>query len=676
LSAPIVVKFGSETCGSLEIGSAREWLVTNGLGGFACGTLTGILTRRYHGLLIAPTPELGRALLVSKAEETLTYAGHEYALGANRWSSGVVEPQGFRFIEEFRLAASMPVWRFACADAIFEKRVWMQDGANTTFVRYELVYASEPVDLGIKVLVNYRDIHATTRAGDWKTSITPVARGLCIVARGGAIPLYLLSDGAQAEARNEWYRNFDLAVERERGLDDHEDHLLAAIFKTRLSPGDAVTLAFSTDPQPPLEGSAALTAREALDQKLLEYWIAAHPRTALEAPHWIWQLVLAAAQFPARRRRSDGRDRWSIIAGYPWFGEWGRDTVIALPGLALETGRTDIARSVLQELPRFAQQGLLPNTFSDNGEAAAYNSVDSMLWYFQALREYTTQTSDLSIVREVFDLLASAIDWYVRGTRYGIHVDSADGLLYAGEPGMQITWMDAKVGVRPVTPRLGKPVEINALWFNALQMMAWLASELGKRGDEYKALADRVKKAFGRYWNQERECCFDVIDGPDGNDASLRPNQIFAVSLPESPLAEEQRKRVVDICALHLLTPHGLRSLDAADPAYAGYYHGSQEERDSTYHQGTVWSWLLGPFVLAHLRVYGNPQQAFAFLEPMAHHLSEAGLGTISEIFDGEAPFVPRGAFAQAWGVAELLRAWRACHDAGLRLKNAAKSSL
>lgn len=669
MSAPIVVKFGSEICGSLDVGGEREWLVTNGLGGFASGTVTGVQTRRYHGLLIASLPEKGRVLLVSKVEEILRYAGRDFALGANRWSGGTVEPRGFRLIEQFRLAGSVPVWRFACSDAVFEKRVWMPDGANTTFIRYELLYASGPAELELKVLVNDRDTHSTTQAGDWKASVTPVPGGLCVVAREGAASVYLLSDSAQAEARSEWYRNYDLAVERERGLDDREDHLLAAVFKARLAPGGSVTFAFSTDPKPQLEDRAALTAREALDQKLLECWIAAHPRAALEAPHWIWQLVLAAAQFPARNRTSDGRERWSIVAGYPWFGEWGRDAMIALPGLALETGRPEIARSVLHEFPRFAQQGLLPNTFSESGEPSAFNSVDSMLWYFQALREYVAQTSDLSIVKEVFEVLAATFDWYKRGTRYGVHVDAADGLLYAGEPGWQVTWMDAKVGGRPITPRIGKPVEINALWFNALCTMARFAPELGKRADEYRALAERVKKGFARFWNRERQCCFDVIDGPEGNDSSLRPNQIFAVSLPESPLPAEQRKQVVDICALHLLTPHGLRSLDRADPNYCATYEGSQSERDAAYHQGTVWSWLLGPFVLAHLRVYQNPQQAFAYLEPMAHHLSAAGLGTIGEIFDGEAPYRPRGAFAQAWSVAEILRAWRACHDAGLKEK-------
>lgn len=672
MSAPIVVNFGLEICGSFDGGSEREWLVTNGLGGFACGTAAGALTRRYHGLLIAALPGIGRTLLVSKAEEIIRYAGCDYALGANRWATGMVEPQGFRFMEQFHLAGSIPVWRFACADAVFEKRVWMQDGANTSFIRYDLVHASGPAELEVKILVNYRDIHTTTRAGEWKTSVTPVPQGLCVVPREGATPIYLLSDVANAEARREWYRDYALPAERDRGLDDHEDHLLAGVFTARLSPGGSVAFAFGTDSAPPLGDRAALSAREALDQRLLENWIAAHPRASLEAPHWIWQFVLAAAQFLVRRHTSDGRERWSIVAGYPWFGEWGRDTMIALPGLALETGRADVARSMLSESPRFAQQGLFPNTFSEQGEPAAYNTVDAMLWYVHALQQYAVQTSDLSVVREVFDSLACAIDWYVRGTRYGIHADSSDGLLHAGEPGMQVTWMDAKVGDWVITPRIGKPVEVNALWFNALQAMARFASELGKPAEEYKRLAERVKKAFGRFWNADKDCCFDVIDGPNGNDASLRPNQIFAVSLAESPLSADQRKRVVDICALRLVTPSGLRSLDAEDANYVGHYGGPQAERDAAYHQGTVWAWLLGPFVLAHLRVYGDPGRAFAFLEPMAHHLSAAGLGSVSEIFDGEAPFVPRGAFAQAWSVAEILRAWRACSDAGLRIKNGA----
>ncbi|HZP34035.1 MAG TPA: amylo-alpha-1,6-glucosidase [Candidatus Acidoferrales bacterium] len=673
MTSPIVVKMGPEICGSVEVGSEREWLVTNGLGGFACGTVTGVLTRRYHGLLIAPLGDRGRVLLVSKAEEVMRYAGGEYALGANRWSSGAIEPQGFRFIERFYLAGSIPVWRFACGDAILEKRVWMQEGANTTFVRYELLYGSEPAELEVKVLVNCRDMHATTQAGDWNTSVSVVDRGLRVVAREGAPPVYLLSDIAQAEAGGEWYRNYDLPVERERGLDDQDDHFFAGSFKARLSAGEAVTFAFGTEQEPPLEKRAALEMREEQDQKLFEYWIAAHPRAALEAPHWIWQLVLAAAQFTVRCRASKGRERWGIIAGYPWFGEWGRDSMIALPGLALETGRPEIARSILQEYAGFTQEGLLPNTFLESGQAGAYNSVDSMLWYFQALQAYVTQTSDLKLVRSVFDALASAVDRYARGTQFGIHADSADGLLYAGQAGVQITWMDAKAGEHVITPRIGKAVEVNALWFNALLAMARFAPELGKPAGDYKRLAERARRSFARFWNQERQCCFDVIDGPSGNDASLRPNQIFAVSLGESPLDAGQQKRIVETCALHLWTPHGLRSLDDEDPNYRGSYGGPQTQRDGAYHQGTVWSWLLGPFVIAHLRVYQDPARAFAFLEPMEQHLSAAaGLGSISEIFDGDPPCAARGTFAQAWSVAEVLRAWRACYDAGLRVKKPA----
>lgn len=672
-----MVHFGPEICGAYGSATEREWLVTNGLGGFACGTVAGVQTRRYHGLLIAALPEIGRTLLVSQVEEVLRYAGNEYALGANRWASGSVEPQGFRYIRDFHLAGSVPVWRFACADAVLEKRVWMQDNTNTTFIRYTLVYGSAPAELEMKILVNYRDMHHTTRAAGWKSSVTQVPQGLRVAAREGATPVYLLSDVGQAEARQEWYRDYELPAERERGLDDHEDHLLAGVFRAQLTPGGAATLALSTEPDPPLAGRAALATREAFDQRLLENWIAAHPRASLEAPHWIWQFVLAAAQFPVRRRRADGREKWSIIAGYPWFGEWGRDAMIALPGLALETGRLEIARSMLAEFPRFIQDGLLPNTFSDSGEPGSYNSVDAMLWYIQALEQHARQTSDMSVVREVFDPLAAAIDCYARGTRFGIHADPADGLLHAGEPGTQITWMDAKVNGRVITPRIGKAVEVNALWFSALAAMARFAAEAGKTGDEYARMAARVKASFGRFWNAEKDCCFDVIDAagvPGGNDASLRPNQVFAVSLPDSPLSVGQMKSVVDICALRLLTPHGLRSLDADDANYHGHYRGSLEERDGAYHQGTVWGWLLGPFVQAHLRVYGDAARAFSFLEPMAQHLSAAGLGSVSEIFDGDAPFAPRGAFAQAWSVAEILRAWRACYDAGLKIENSLRS--
>jgi predicted glycogen debranching enzyme len=666
VSFPLAVDFGSEVCGSLAQACEREWLVTNGLGGFASGTVAGALTRRYHGLLVAALhPPAGRTLLVSKFDEIVRYGGREYSLGTNCWADGSVSPSGYRLIERFHLAGTTPVWTFACADALIEKRVWMQEGANTTFLRYELVRSSAgAADLEVKALVNYRDFHSITTAGDWRLEIVPVQKGLGVVAREDATPFYLLSDSAEAEPRQEWYRNYVLPVERSRGLADREDHFLAGMFRARLILGKPVTFVLSTDAEAALDGGAAHDARAALEEKSLELWVASQPQAALDAPEWIRQLVLAAAQFRVRRAVPGEPEGHAIIAGYHWFGEWSRDTMISLPGLALGTGRADVARSILQGAGRFVDQGMLPNNFPESGEAPLYNSVDAALWYFEALRQYHAETSDVKLIEELFPTLGAIVDWHVHGTRSGIRMDQADGLLYAGEHGVQLTWMDAKVGDRVITPRAGKPVEVNALWYNALRSMGRFAFALNKSPDDYVRLAERVQAGFGRFWNEKASACYDVIDGPDGDDPTLRPNQIFAVSLPESPLSAEQRTAVVDYCARRLVTRHGLRTLDPDDPRYRGDYDGPPEMRDAAYHQGPVWAWLLGPFVLAHLRVYRDPARALTFLAPVANELAARGLGTIGEIFEGDPPHAPRGAIAQAWSVGEVLRAWRACQDA------------
>lgn len=673
MSLPTAVEFGSEVCGSFEQACEREWLVTNGLGGFASGTVAGALTRRYHGLLVAALhPPAGRTLLVSKFDEKVGYDGREYLLGANRWTGGSISPSGFRLIERFRAVGTTPVWTFACADALIEKRVWMQEGANTTFVRYELIRSSrDAAELEVKALVNYRDFHAITSPGDRMMEIVPVQNGLGVVAREDATPFYMLSNSADAEPRPEWYRNYDLSAERSRGLADCEDHFLAGIFRARLVPGKPVTFVLSTDPEAPLDGGAAWDARVALEEKSLELWIAAQPQAALDAPAWIRQIVLAAAQFRVERRTAEQPDGHTIIAGYHWFGEWSRDTMVALPGLALATGRADLARSILHGAARFVDQGMLPNNFPESGQAAEYNSVDAALWYFEALRQYHAETKDGKLIEELFPVLTAIVDWHVHGTRSGIHMDEADGLLYAGEPGVQLTWMDAKVGDRVITPRIGKPIEVNALWYNALRTMARFAFALNKSPDDYVRLAELVQKSFARFWNEKANACYDVIDGPDGDDPSLRPNQIFAVSLPESPLSPEQRAAVVDYCSRRLVTRHGVRSLDPSDPRYSPDYDGPPAKRDSAYHQGTVWAWLLGPFVLAHLRVHRDPARALSFLEPMAIHLAGQGAGTIGEIFEGDPPHSPRGAIAQAWSVGEILRAWRVCQDELLAAKPA-----
>jgi predicted glycogen debranching enzyme len=349
-----------------------------------------------------------------------------------------------------------------------------------------------------------------------------------------------------------------------------------------------------------------------------------------------------------------------VIAGYPWFGDWGRDTMISLPGLTLVTGRFDIARSILTTFARYLDRGMLPNRLPEAGRAPEYNTVDAALWYVEAVRAYDHARGDDRTLRELFPVLEEIFSWYAKGTRYRIGIDSADGLLAAGEPGVQLTWMDAKVGDWVVTPRTGKPVEVNALWYNATRAMAGFARRLGRSPRPYEALADRAHSGFARFWNTSTGYCYDVVDGPQGHDASLRPNQLLAVSLPESPLTNEQQRAVVDVCARRLLTSHGLRSLDPNHPDYVGRYVGDVKRRDAAYHQGTVWGWLLGPFVLAHLRVHRDPAVAASFLEPMAQHLAAGGVGSLSEIFDGDPPFAPRGCIAQAWTVAEVLRAWGA----------------
>jgi predicted glycogen debranching enzyme len=677
---PAAVDFGREICCDLASAESREWLVTNGIGGYAFGTIAGHQTRRYHGLLVAALqPPLGRTLLLAKLDEAVQYGTRRFDLATNRWASGVVAPEGFRHIDRFHLEGSIPVWTFALADALLEKRVFMQPGANTTFVMYRLVRASASLELSIKALVNYCEEHCTTVAGNFHMDVVPVERGLRVTAFEGAVPFYLLSASATARPVHEWYRGFDLATERARGLSDRTDLLFAGEFSAALAPGDSLTIVASTSPAPSLNGEAALAARHREAHSLLERFSAGNMGVAPAAPPAIQQLVLAADQFIAARPLEGAPEARTILAGYPWFGDWGRDTMVALPGLCLATGRPWLARNILRTFARFVSQGMLPNIIPRAGEEPQYNSVDAALWYFEAVREYFDATSDTGLLRELYPVLSAIVAAHVRGTRYNIHVDPADGLLYAGEPGVQLTWMDVKTGDRVVTPRIGKPVEVNALWLNAAATMARLGHAIGRTGNRYDDLAQLARAGFARFWNPATEFCFDVIDGPGGtgdNDASLRPNQIFAVSLPESGLTPAQQQAVVDVCARELLTSFGLRSLGPGEPGYHGRYAGKPQERDAAYHQGTVWGWLLGPFALAHLRVFQDPDIAASFLEPMLKHVQAAGLGTASEIFDGDPPFAPQGCVAQAWSVGETLRAWRAITAAKAKSGSARQKSV
>jgi glycogen debranching enzyme len=738
------VKLEREICANLAAAESREWLVTNGLGSFASGTVAGLLTRRYHGLLIAALdPPRKRTLLVTKVDEIASLGGREYALGANRWSGGAVDPQGYILLESFWLEGTVPVWRYLFGGAILEKRVWMQRGANTTRAQYRFVQTTGPVkttapakpaetpsavNLAVKVMVNYRDLHGATNCGDWRMNVEPLesdsVNGLRVTAFDGATPFYLFSSEASVQAAHDWYYNYDLAIERERGLSDREDHLHAATFRASLVAGQTVTLVFTTDaPVPTLRdsGQAGVSALPKLDTTTslaaeqirsaellfrmqstrasrisfsegpsraaksdpvknalaslaatLRPHHAAKARTATQtksgesasAPAWIQQLVFAADQFlveaPAANavgtKSTFGES--SIIAGYPWFGVWSRDTAISVCGLALVTGRTEFARKLLKSCAGLIDGGMLPNTFPESGEAPEFNTVDAALWFVETVRQYLDATDDLEFAREVFPALAEIVRSYSRGTRFNIHADSADGLLFAGESGTNLTWMDARADGRSITPRIGKPVEVNALWINALETVANMARQIGQPSVEFQLQAKRARDNFERFWNPGCQCCFDVLDGPEGNDASARPNQIFAVSLRVSGLTPAQQQAVVETCAEKLLTPYGLRSLAPNEANYTRIFIGPEERRAAAYHQGTVWAWLLGPFALAHFRVFRDSAAALKLFDAIPEHMKAAGLGTVSEVFDAEAPFAARGCPAQAWSVAEILRAW------------------
>jgi predicted glycogen debranching enzyme len=651
----MLIDFGREICGDLATAETREWLVTNGMGGFASGTIAGVLTRRYHGILVAALkPPVGRMLLVAKLDESVRYGDEIYPLSTNRWAEGIVGPSGYRHIERFFLDGTTPVWRYACGDALLEKRIWMQQGENTTYVRYQLLRSTRPLTLTFKSMINYRDYHGNTNGNGWNMELESFDHGIRVSAFPEATPFYLFCRGSEITLNQDWYYGFDLARERSRGLADREDHLHAATFQASLYPGQSLTFVASTEASPNLDGEVALRSQRSYEQKLIDSWKLDRSKPKETAPLWIRQLILAADQFIVNRS-PNGK---TIIAGYPWFSDWGRDTMISLPGLALTTSRTEIARSIIQTFAQHIDQGMLPNRFPDAGEIPEYNTVDATLWYFIAIHAYHQATDDLDLVHELFPALSNIIDWYCRGTRYNIHLDAADGLLYAGESGVQLTWMDAKVGDWVVTPRMGKPIEINALWYNALRIMAKFARLLGQPYREFDAMAERVLARFDRFWNESAGYCYDVLDTPKGHDDALRPNQIFTVSLPESPFNVNQQKAVVDACSRSLLTSYGLRSLAPSHPDYQGQYRGDQRQRDGAYHQGTVWGWLIGAYAIAHYRVYADPVKAREFLEPMANHLCAHGLGSLSEIFDGDAPMVPNGCIAQAWTVAEVLRAW------------------
>jgi len=644
---------GRDEITTFDAAVRREWLVTNGLGGYAAGTVSGVCTRRYHGLLVAALkPPVHRCVLLAKLDVSAQYAGRTFALACNEYADGTIDPQGYRHLESFAVERLVPTWTFALDDARLTQRVWMAHGENTTYVTLALSRATAAVELEVTPLCTGRDHHWQLRGGR-AVQARAVDGGIEIAGFENVTPYRIVCDRARFDVQPEWYWQFRHRVESARGLDDVEDLFRPGVFRLRLAPGETATFVCSTKEIAPHAGETALAGIRRREGTLTK----ALPGTA---PAWVHRLALAADQFLVQRGADDAGA--TVVAGYPWFADWGRDTMIALPGLTLATGRHEVAARILRTFAEHVSEGMLPNRFPDAGEQPEYNTVDATLWYFNALDRYLAHGGDETLARDLYPVLCDIIDWHRRGTRYGIRVDPADGLLRAGEPGVQLTWMDAKIGDWVVTPRTGKPVEINALWHNALTVMQALATRLGDRARTrvFADAAEQARSSFrARFWYQHGGYLYDVIDTPDGQpDASLRPNQIFAVSLPHTLLDATEARAVVDVCARNLWTPVGLRSLGRAEPGYIAKYAGGPHERDAAYHQGTVWSWLLGPFALAHHAVYGDRMRALAFLEPIANHLPDLCVGQISEVFDGDAPHAAGGCFAQAWSVAEVLRAW------------------
>lgn len=653
-----------ELCADLPALLAREWLVTNGLGGFAAGTVAGALTRRYHGLLLAALrPPVGRRLLVARLEEALTVAGEEHLIYTSVWRSGAVDPAGWRYLRRWDLVDGVPTWTYVVGPARLVKRVWMEPGRNVTYVQYALDAAAPPITLTGRLLVNERDYHELAPGARRGFHVHAHGGALVVRASGAAVPVRIHCAGTRARAvrwrvDHTWYRGFALPAEAGRGFDHVEDHLSAGLGRVALEPGGEVTFVLAAgDEDAGLEPRDALARCTGRARGLVAGWARQHGLKPAEAPVPLAQLVRAADQFVVARASAAEPAGHTLIAGYPWFTDWGRDTMIALPGLTLRTGRSDIARQILRTWARHVDRGMIPNRFPDHGDRPEYHTADATLWYLWAIDQYVRATADTATLAELFPVMQEIVAWHRRGTRHNIRVGD-DGLVHAGDSGVSLTWMDARIGDRAVTARGGKPIELSALWYDALCNLARLADLLEQPGEEYARLAATTRASFGRFWNAERGCCYDVLDGPFGADGSLRPNQVFAVSLTHSPLPRPQQEAVVAACARHLLTPCGLRTLAPGEPGYRGRYAGGPVERDEAYHQGTVWGWLLGPFVLADYRIHRDAARARALLEPLLGQLWSYGMGSLGEVFDGDAPHNPGGCPAQAWTVAEVLRAW------------------
>jgi predicted glycogen debranching enzyme len=653
---------------------SREWLVTNGLGGYAAGTLAGVLTRRYHGILIAALPApLGRLVMVSQISERLRLpGGRVHSLTGEERKGGTEYKEGASRLTNFRLESGLPVWTYEVDEYLIEKRLVLPRFQNTVLITYSLLKGDDSVRLGVRPLLNARPHEAPVDHPLHEEPTLTGRRQLIDVQFASDIPsLRLKAVGASAAFTYEPHtvQHLYYRTEESRGYPSVGDAWTPGYFRIDLRAGDSVTLvasAESAETMNALTPASALAAEQERRRRLLDRVPAAATDAATGA------LVLAADQFviaPAgrvedtARAHATGDEARTVIAGYHWFTDWGRDTMISLEGLTLSTRRLDEARNILRTFGFYLRDGLIPNHFPEGDSEGLYNTADATLWFFHALHRYVQASQDWTTLQALLPKLDDAIRQHLAGTRFNIGVDASDGLLRQGADKLALTWMDAKMGDWVVTPRRGKAVEINALWYNALRLLAdWHEHEQTLvRATELRDIAAAVRDAFNRrFWFEGGQHLYDVVDGEAGDDVACRPNQIFAIALDYPVLDESRWAAVVDVVERRLLTPVGLRSLDPAHPDYRSVYSGDLKSRDGAYHQGTVWGWLIGPFIDAWIKTHpGRAHEARRFLHGLIEHLGDACVGSVSEIFDADEPFTPRGCVAQAWSVAELLRCWQ-----------------
>lgn len=651
-----MIRFDAKVTKNLDEALRREWIDTNGIGGYSSSTLIGLNTRRYHGLLVASMEEVqSRMVMISRFEEEVVLDDATAPLSTNEYPD-VIQPEGYRNLETFELDLC-PKFIFRVGENTVEKTLMMIYGENATLIRYKFEGPAKKKILKLRPLIGYRGYHELTH------------RNAAIIARplknNGHLtympykelpPVYFYHNADKFEEAYYWYLNFKFREEETRGYDHFEDLFSPGVFHFNVEKGDACYVLITATEKEDIEVRALydqeLKRREKLRKGAALFNGMGKEREAFEP------LMAAADSFVVK---GFVRNAYSILAGYHWFSCWGRDTMISIPGLLLVPGKYNVARNILQSYSEQMKEGLLPNVISEDRRSSQYNSVDASLWFFYAVYKYILYSQDQEFMDLIYPVLKKIIDCTLRGTLNKIGCDR-DGLVQAGDPTTQLTWMDVKIGDIPVTPRNGKPVEVNALWYNALCVMEEFSRKIHPaEALFYAQLAEKVKRSFEElFWNPEGEYLYDVVDG-DKKDASVRPNQIFALSLPFPLLNEKQREKVLEKVERELLTPYGLRTLTRSHPSYCPQYAGNQFSRDKAYHQGTVWAWLLGPFITATVRVRGNhgknAKAARGFLAEFYAHLSDAGVGTVSEIFDAEPPHKPRGCISQAWSVAEILRA-------------------